>query len=248
MRVGVVQFQATKGDPVRSRRRLLELADRLPTDLDLLVLPEMAVTGYVFPGAAEVRAVAERPDGPTAAAVRALARRRRAWVVCGFAEDAGGRLYNSALVADRDGGLAFVYRKTLLYEADVPWATPGDSGYAAFESGAGRFGVGICMDLNDDRFVDWVRAEAPAVVAFPTNWVRSGTPFGPPEHDPWTYWAFRMDGTGATLAAANTWGTDGATTFTGRSAILEGRVLRAALPAGGDGVAAAAIDPIGRAW
>ncbi len=241
MRVGIVQFKAVKGDPDGSRLRLSGLVDHLPRDLQLVVLPEMAVTGYVFPDAAAVRAVAERPDGPTAAAWSALARQRRCWVVGGFAEDAGERLYNSALVVDPSGATAFVYRKTLLYEADVPWATPGDSGYAAFDTGAGRFGVGICMDLNDDRFVEWVIAERPAAIAFPTNWVKSDEPWGPPEHDPWTYWAWRLGPAGAALVAANTWGPEGATTFTGRSAVLRARTLHARLPPEGDGVAWATI-------
>ncbi len=233
---GIVQFKARKGDATASRASLVALADRAAPATDLLVLPEMAVTGYVFPDAAAVRAVAERPDGPTATALAEVARRHRTWVVAGFAEDAGERLYNSALVLDRDGRLAFVYRKTLLYDADVPWASPGDSGYAAFDTGAGRFAVGICMDLNDDRFVEWVRGVNPHAVAFPTNWVRGDSGI-----DVWAWWAWRLRGVEAALVAANTWGPEPGTTFTGRSAVLQQRVIRAHLPAEGDGVARAVV-------
>ena len=36
----------------------------------------------------------------------------------------------------------------------------------------GRLGVGICMDLNDDRFISWVNSARINVLAFPTNWLQ----------------------------------------------------------------------------
>jgi predicted amidohydrolase len=230
VRVGLVQFKGTKGDSETSRDALDALAQRAAPGTDLLVMPEMAVTGYVFPDEPSARRVAERPDGPTAARWSALARTHGTWVVGGFAEDAGDQLFNSALVFDRAGDLVFVYRKTLLYEADLPWASPGDHGYRSFDTGNGRFAVGICMDLNDDRFVDWLRTDRPDAVAFPTNWVRD--PLGT---DVWSYWAYRMRGIDAALVAANTWGDEAGTSFTGRSAVLQSLVIRAHLPVQGNG-------------
>ena len=130
MRVAAVQFKATKGAVEASRSALVGLTDAAATDAELVVLPEMAVTGYLFKDAAAVRAVAEAPSGPTFQALAPIAKARGCHVVCGFAEAARDRLFNSALVIDPSGALAGVYRKTLLYEADLPWATPGDSGYA----------------------------------------------------------------------------------------------------------------------
>ncbi|MEZ4235727.1 MAG: carbon-nitrogen hydrolase family protein [Myxococcota bacterium] len=238
MRVGLVQYRARKGDGAGSRGDLVRLATAAAREAQLVVLPEMAATGYAFADAAAVRAVAEPADGPTAAALGAVARAERVWLVAGFPEQAGDRLYNSALVLDPQGRVAFVYRKTLLYDADVPWATPGDSGYRAFETDFGRFGVGICMDLNDDAFVDWVGRSRLDAVAFPTNWVEepgSGI-------ETWAYWAWRMAGQKAALVAANTWGTDGAMSFTGLSAVLQGGRILASLPAAGDGAVVVTLD------
>ena len=89
----------------------------------------------------------------------------------GFPEVDGDRFFNSALVINALGELAFCYRKTLLYEADETWATPGDSGYRYFDTNWGRFAPGICMDLNDDRFVQWCADNALDALAFPTNWI-----------------------------------------------------------------------------
>lgn len=231
MKLGLVQFKADKGDKAGSLGRLVALTERAADGADLVVLPEMAATGYVFPDRSAVRAVSEPPDGPTWQALSPIAARSRAWIVAGFPEVAGDVLFNSALVIDPAGQLAFVYRKTLLYSADMHWASPGDSGYRSFDTDAGRFGVGICMDLNDDRFIEWVSGQNLDAVAFPTNWVQSEDK----SWHTWDYWAWRMDGQRAALAAANTWGVDGGVTFTGQSAVLRDRTILAAGPLRGNG-------------
>ena len=235
MRVAAVQFKAQRLDLHRSREALVELADRAATGSDLVVLPEMAVCGYVFPDRSAVEAVAEAPDGVTFQALSAVAACRKTWVVAGFAELAGDQLFNSAMVIDGAGELAFVYRKTLLYQADVCWATPGDSGYRSFDTPAGRFTVGICMDLNDAWFASWMAVAGVDVVAFPTNWVQE-------EGDVHAYWRYRLSGTGAVLVAANTWGREGQIEFSGRSAILSHSTTYAVTGPTGDDVVRAVVS------
>ncbi|MCB9679890.1 MAG: carbon-nitrogen hydrolase family protein [Alphaproteobacteria bacterium] len=229
MRAAAVQFKADKDDVAGSRARLTALTADAVVDSDLVVLPEMAVSGYIFPDRDAVAAVAEDPRGPTFQALSPLARGARSWVVCGFAERAGDRLFNSAMVIDGAGALAFVYRKTLLFDADLHWAAPGDSGYRRFATPFGSFGVGICMDLNDPRFLLWVWRKRPDALAFPTNWVEEGA-------DVWPYWIQRVGGSGAVLVAANTYGEDGGVPFSGRSAIVAGDRVLAGAPAHGDHV------------
>ncbi|MBX2796603.1 MAG: carbon-nitrogen hydrolase family protein [Myxococcales bacterium] len=236
MRVAAVQFKPRRGAGAESLRALVTLAERAAADADLVVLPEMASSGYIFSEAAHVAAVAEAPDGPLFQALSPVARRARCFVVCGFPEAAGAQLFNSALVIDPDGSLAFVYRKTLLYDEDLHWATPGDSGYATFDCAGGRFGVGICMDLNDDAFVAWLASQELDAVAFPTNWVFSA------DSDVWSYWAWRLQGVDAALVAANTWGHEDHVRFAGRSAVLQRSSLLAAAPLEGDGVITATVE------
>lgn len=224
-----MQFKARKGEIESSLRALCAWVDQVAPECDLLVLPEMAVTGYVFSGPEAVRPVAEGPRGPTFQALSRAAKAHGTWIVCGFPEAAGGALYNSALVIDDRGGLHGCYRKTLLYEADVPWAQPGDSGYLSFQVCGHRVGVGICMDFNDDRFLDWCAAEAIDVLALPTNWLEEGA-------DVWPYWAWRMEALpDVWLVAANTWGPEDQIAFSGRSVVLRNRTVYGALDREGDG-------------
>ena len=232
MRVAAVQFKAIRGDVPASRARLAELV--AATDADLVVLPEMACTGYVFGSSAEAARVAEDAEGTTFQVLRAVCRERGCWLVVGFPERSGDRLFNSANVIGPDGERVFTYRKTLLYELDRLWASPGDTGYRRIETPRGSFGVGICMDLNDPRFLLWVWRSRLDALAFPTNWVEEGV-------DVWPYWTDRVGGSGAALVAANTWGSEPGIRFTGRSAIIQGERVLAATAKEGDGVVGAEV-------
>lgn len=234
MRLAAVQFKGDRNALVAARERSTALADGVAADADLVVLPEMACTGYLFPSRAAAEAVCEPADGATFQAWRQVCRRHACWLVGGMAERAGDALFNSALVIDPGGDLAFVYRKTLLYDADRTWAVPGDSGYARFDTAAGSFGVGICMDLNDPRFVLWAARSRLDAIAFPTNWVDEDV-------DVWPYWHERVEPSGAALVAANTWGSEPGVRFTGRSAILRDGAVLASTGAQGDGVIRASL-------
>lgn len=237
MRVAAVQFKATHGDPARSLARVAPWVQRAAAGAELVVLPEMFASGYLFASPAAARAVAEPPRGPTFSVLSPIAKAHRAWVVAGFPEAARDRLFNSAMVIDPAGGLAGVYRKTLLFDADLPWATPGDSGYLVLDADWGRIGLGICMDLNDDLFTAWLRAEQPDVVAFPTNWVEQ-------YQDVHGYWKERLTGVNGALVAANTYGAEGRVRFSGRSAVVAGGQVRGALYRSGDGVLRVALPGV----
>jgi predicted amidohydrolase len=234
LNVAAVQFKPDKSNIAASLDAVTDLAARAAAGSHLVVLPEMAVTGYIFPDERSARAVAERPDGPTFQAWRRVAREHRCWVVGGFPEVSDHGLYNSALVIDDRGELAFTYRKTMLYDADRPWARPGNSGYRRFETAGGSFGVGICMDLNDPRFVMWCWRSNLDAVAFPTNWIEEGV-------DVWPYWRHRIGGSGAALVAANTYGPEEGVQFSGRSAVLQGHEVLASAASSGDEVLRATL-------
>jgi predicted amidohydrolase len=234
MKVAAVQYKAVKGDKRASLARLAALADEAGGGAHLLVLPEMAATGYVFANREAIEPHAEHSEGETFQVLRKIARERRCWIVSGFAERDNDRLYNSAHIIAPSGDLHACYRKTLLYDTDKTWALPGDSGYVRVETPVGAFTVGICMDLNDDRFIHWCRAADVRAIAFPTNWLDQGA-------NVWPYWAWRLEGVPAALVAANTYGPEEELRFIGESAVIQGRRLLASAPPSGDCIIRASI-------
>ena len=146
---------------------------------ELVVLPELCDSGYVFTGAAEARALASTVA--SSAALRewqALAGRYGLTIVGGFCElGADGLVYNSAAVVGPDGILA-VYRKAHLWDAEKLVFTPGDAPPPVVDLPFGRVGLMICYDLE---FPEWVRLPALAgadLIAAPVNWPAMPVPVG----------------------------------------------------------------------
>jgi predicted amidohydrolase len=135
----------------------------------LVVLPELCTSGYVFADADEARALAERADGPTAAAWHELATRHRLVIVGGLCEvDEEGALRNSAIVVDRDG-LRAVYRKTHLWDREKLIFLAGDEPPPVVETDAGRIGVAVCYDVIFFELLRGLALAGADVIAVPTN-------------------------------------------------------------------------------
>ena len=213
MKLAAIQYRPPKGNPVLARSGLAELLDQAGEQgADLIVCPEMATTGYIWHSPEDLAPFAEPARGPTLAMLSEKAKAHRTWIVCGFAEDAGGLLYNSALVVDPWGDMVRCYRKVLLYDADLAWARPGRQ-RMSIGSDLGRIAPAICMDLNDDGLIRYLHQAGIDVLAFCTNWVDEGSEVHP-------YWTWRLAGWSGWVVAANTWGQDEDTTFSGCSAII----------------------------
>lgn len=188
----------------------------------------MATTGYIWPTPSALMPFAEPARGPTYQALRGLAEKHRAWIVCGYAEQSGNALYNAALLIDPFGDLRRSYRKVLLYSADLTWARPGNR-RMVLQTDLGNLAPAICMDLNDDGLIRYLYTADVDVLAFCTNWVEQGSDVHP-------YWRWRLGGWPGWVVAANSWGEDEGTEFSGRSAILApgGGVVSAAASVGDD--------------
>ena len=237
MQFAAVQFKAVKGDWEESAERLSRLIIERAAGAALIVCPEMALTGYVFPNEDSAREVAElSTEGPTRDFVSQLAVRQNAYIVLGYPETTlDGRLFNSAMIVGPEGELLFNYRKRLLYETDESWAAPGDTSYPLIQTPFGTMTCGICMDLNDDRFINFLFRANPDVIAFPTNWLDQG-------FDVRQYWLWRLSGYPAWLVAGNTYGKEEDIAFRGRSAILDPTGGTAAIaPPSGDRIIMASI-------
>lgn len=138
----------------------------------LVVLPELAATGYVLDRDA-LLGWAESPSapGPALSAWSAVAAEFCVAVVGGFAEREGDRLYNSVAVIGPDGRIAGTYRKLHLFGAERNAFAPGDVGLPVFEIAGLRLGVVVCYDLRFPEAVRILALRDVDLVAVPTAWV-----------------------------------------------------------------------------
>jgi len=144
----------------------------------IVVLPELTPSGYVFSDAAQARALAEPANGRTVSDWAHLAARHDLVIVGGFCElGEQGQVYNSAVLVDRDGVRA-VYRKAHLWDAELGYFVPGDAEPPVIDTRHGRIAIMICYDVE---FPEWVRLPALAgadLLAVPTNWPAEPVPAG----------------------------------------------------------------------
>jgi predicted amidohydrolase len=136
----------------------------------LIVLPELAASGYTFRSQEEAASCSEGRDGPTVSGWVELCRELDVCLVAGFAEADGDRRYNSAAVVG-PSGLLGVYRKAHLFNDEKSFFAPGDSGFLVFDLGLCRVGVLICYDLWFPEAARVLTLRGAEVVAVPTNWV-----------------------------------------------------------------------------
>ena len=106
---------AKEANVAKSLRRIEEAAAQ---GANLIVLPELANSGYVFRSRDEAFALAEEvPVGGTTAAWIEAACRHNVYIVAGIAERAGSSLYNSAVVVGPSGHIG-TFRKVHLWAAE----------------------------------------------------------------------------------------------------------------------------------
>jgi N-carbamoylputrescine amidase len=170
--VACVQMQPSFGDVTLNAERSLQLIDEAAKKgANLVVLPELCNTGYMFASREEAFAIAEEiPAGPTVAAWIACAARHRLHLVAGICERAGASLYNSAVVIGPDGFVG-TFRKVHLWNEEALYFEPGDLGFPVFHTPIGRIGVAICYDGWFPETFRLCALQGADIVCVPTNWV-----------------------------------------------------------------------------
>lgn len=169
-RVACAQVPLSIGDIAGNRtscRTAIESAAR--DGARIVVLPELASSGYMFTDRAELSSLAETRDGPAIAEWVNLAEAFGLTIIGGFPEAAGDAIFNSAAVVDPTG-LRGVYRKAHLWDSENAVFDRGDDLPLVVETEHGRIGVMTCYDIE---FPEWVRAVALSgadLLCAPVNW------------------------------------------------------------------------------
>lgn len=169
-RVACCQVPLAVGDVAANLDVVRTAVERAAEDgAQVIVLPELASSGYVFADRAELATLAEDRDGPTLTAWAELAANHGVTIVGGFPERAGEAIFNSAALVD-PSGVRGVYRKAHLWDAENAVFDRGDDLPLLVDTDHGRLGVMICYDVE---FPEWVRAAALAgadLLCVPVNW------------------------------------------------------------------------------
>jgi predicted amidohydrolase len=152
--------------------------DSVSAGARVIVMPELALSGYMLTDTAEARTVAITSEHPVFTEWSRLVRPVDGVVIGGFTEQGDdGLVYNSAAIVDGTGVLA-VYRKTHLWDKEKLIFTPGAVTAPVVDTPVGRIGILICYDLEFPEMTRSLALRGAELIVVPTNWPREVVPVG----------------------------------------------------------------------
>ena len=175
-------------------------------------------------------ALAEPIPGPTTDWLCKMAADNRVVVVAGiFEKRAPGIFHNSAVVVEKDGSIVGHYRK--MHIPDDPfyyekfYFTPGDLGFQAFDTSAGKVGVCICWDQWFPEAARLTALQGCDFLVYPTaiGWLADDKPdFGESQLNAWqTMMRSHAIANGVFVIAPNRVGTEYNIEFWGHSFVAD---------------------------
>ncbi len=137
----------------------------------IVLLPELANTGYMFNTRKEAFSLAEVvPGGETTQRWEELAKDRGVYLAAGIAEREGYSLYNTSVLIGPDGFIGS-YRKLHLWNREKLFFEPGDLGLPVFHTPIGRLGMIVCYDMWFPELIRIYALQGADLILNVTNWV-----------------------------------------------------------------------------
>ena len=221
MKCGYIQFAPRLADVEQT---ILDLQEIWPlvAAADLVVLPELANSGYNFVSKEQAMAAAEDPANSVfIEALIAACIRYDFHVVTGFNERTPEGLYNTAFLIGKSGVMGR-YRKLHLFMHEKDFFVPGDVGLPVFDVDGVRIGMLVCFDWAFPEVWRGLALQGAQVICHPSNLVLPGLAQRAIPAYSLTNRVF--------IITANRIGTEGNLTFTGMSLATDtlGQVLSSA--------------------
>jgi N-carbamoylputrescine amidase len=246
VRIATAQYAPAVGDLEGNRRAALHWIEAAAAEgASLLVLPELASSGYVFESDEEAAGLAEPTTGAFVAEVAGACGRHDLVVCAGVNEQAGDCRHNSAVLIGA-GGVVATYRKLHLFNDEQSWFRAG-GGVPVAELPFGRVGMLICFDLWFPEVARSLALQGAEIICVPTNWVSSfkRTVYDDRGYCQGDYMAMAAAAAnGCVVACADRVGTERGVRFLGASIIVgaDGWPVAGPAPAADEALLVAEVD------
>jgi N-carbamoylputrescine amidase len=151
-RVGLVQMSCGPDPDANLEKAAERVREAARQGAAVVCLPELFRAQYFCQREdTKLFDLAEPIPGPTTETLGAVAREENVVVIASlFERRAPGLYHNTAVILEKDGRIAGMYRK--MHIPDDPlyyekfYFTPGDLGFRAFDTSAGKIGTLVCWD------------------------------------------------------------------------------------------------------
>ena len=231
MKLALLQLRDYGSIAENRARTIKKIAEAAKHGADIVCTQELFTTPYfcVTQDPAKFD-LAEAIPGPTTAALCAAAKKNKIVVIGSLFENRGSEVYhNTAVIIDADGKLLGKYRKNHIPQdpafEEKFYFTPGDLGYRAWKTKAGRIGVLICWDQWYPEAARLTALRGADIIFYPTaiGWLPSEKKsLGAAQHNAWeTVQRGHAVANGCYVAAVNRVGREGDTEFWGQSFVAD---------------------------
>ncbi|MFC1538189.1 nitrilase-related carbon-nitrogen hydrolase [Candidatus Latescibacterota bacterium] len=169
MKIGFVQFRPEFGNPAANVKTMTDMISSV--EADLLVLPELATTGYTFTSKDEIRDMAEEFETSESLGIlQEVAAKQSCALVVGFGEKSGNKIFNSAALLRPDGSRA-LHRKNHLFGAEKKFFDLGDLPFAVHEYEGVSLAMIVCFDWYFPESIRVLALRGAQIICQPANLV-----------------------------------------------------------------------------
>src|SRR5260370_2838871 len=194
LKLALVQMRCAVGPAANMDKAVARIRQAADAGAWIVCLPELFLSPYFCQREDPSNFDRAEPiPGPTTERLGKVARETGAVVIASlFERRAAGVYHNTAAVLDADGSLLRIYRN--MHIPDDPthyekfYFTPGDTGFVAFDTRAGRIGTLVCWDQWFPEGARLTALRGAQVLFYPTaiGWhPREKAEHGTAQHQAW---------------------------------------------------------------
>lgn len=170
-----VQYTPVPGDKKANQEKIKALIkqkiDKSGKPLNLIVLPELSTTGpSELLENDKIASYSESENGETTQFMKQLAQKYKAAIVYGFIEKSGEKLYNTAVLLNKNGKIDGKYRQTHLSANDKKWAAEGNELAVFTNKALGKVGIMLGNDVNFPEISSVLAVQRADIIAVPSSW------------------------------------------------------------------------------
>ena len=170
IRAALIQFAPSF---LKKEKTIQELENLFPevADADIVVLPELTNSGYNF---SDFRMAFDASETIMKSSfiefLTEKAKQNNQYIVSGFNERDGRRIYNSSVLVGPNGYIG-IYRKLHLFMREKEFFTPGNLGLPVFDLGFAKIGMLICFDWMFPEVWRILAQNGADIICHPSNLV-----------------------------------------------------------------------------
>lgn len=212
-RVAQIQFDPKLGDCYYNRKKVESFLNK-SGDADLIVLPELANSGYNFKSREHAIGISDQKDCEDYLSMLChFANENNTHIVSGYLERIDDKLYNSSVFISPNG-IAGNYRKIHLFMNEKDVFEDGNQGLPLFSFGEYKLGMLICFDYLFPEIWRAMGLNGADLIVHPSNLITQNAFISVPAH---------ALNNGYYIITSNRTGVDGDLSFCGQSFIADTR-------------------------